>query len=61
MDCHVHNIDRAEVANHDNFSAVRIRVKSPDRSTVTLFLKPGRADALAAAINAAVAESEVQS
>lgn len=61
MDCNVHHIDRAEAANHDDFSTVRIRMKSPDHSTVTLFLKPGRADALAAAINAAVAEDEVQS
>lgn len=61
MHCHVHGIDRAEAVHHDGFSAVRIYTESPNGSVVILFFKPDRADAVAAAINAAVAESEVES
>jgi len=61
MHCHVHGIDRAEAVHHDGFSAVRIYTESPNSSVVILFFKPDRADAVAAAINAAVAESEVES
>lgn len=61
MHCHVHGIDRAEAVEHDGFSAVRIYTESPNSSVVILFFKPDRADAVAAAINAAVAKSEVES
>ena len=61
MRCHVYGINRAEAAQHDGFSVVRIYTESPNSSVVILFFEPDRADAVAAAINAAVAESEVES
>lgn len=61
MHCHVHGIDRAEAVQHDDFSAVRIYTQSPNSSVVILFFKLDRADAVAAAINAAVAGIEVES
>jgi hypothetical protein len=55
----LHGITKAMPYEGDEYSSVRLFIRDDITSTLTLFFKPGKAEAVAAAINAAIAVEEV--
>lgn len=56
----LHNITKAMPFGDDEYSSVRLFIRNDVTSVLTLFFKPGKAEAVAAAINAAIAVEGVE-